>query len=493
VGDRHIEFYRIHQKYGKIVRYGPNRVSINSATALKTIYNPKANCRKSSHFAVFPRFFHSWSTQTIIDTETYNHSQKRRVISQALHGEALNGFEGSINSNLDKLCATLINGDGSNWSPAFNMSEIMSYLSFDIMGDVCFGRSFGMIEHPENRYIIQVVSDGAQCLNTVSYFRLGSAFEREGDITLTLRKLGHMQKLLMTGLHHLLFRRLLKGLERFRTYSQEQCNRALQGSPTTARKGVFQKLVSAKNAATGASLFKTSELPSESSLLIIAGSDTTSTTLSATLFYLLRNPICLLNAQKEAIAAFEAVKADKDGSSSGVTNMSSVVRSCTYLRACIDEALRLSPPVGGLMPRETLDGGMAVDGELFPANVEIGTPHYALHHNEEYFKRPFEFEPLRWDPGATPASRVSLSRSAFCAFSVGPRDCVGKNFAYFDIMSVLSRLLWQFELRMPPDGACIGGGNPTYSPGRQRANEYQLYDTFASKSDGPLVQFRVRQ
>jgi hypothetical protein len=100
---------------------------------------------------------------------------------------------------------------------------------------------------------------------------------------------------------------------------------------------------------------------------------------------------------------------------------------------------------------------------------------------------------LRWDPGATPASRVSLSRSAFCAFSVGPRDCVGKNFAYFDIMSVLSRLLWQFELRMPPDGACIGGGNPTYSPGRQRANEYQLYDTFASKSDGPLVQFRVRQ
>jgi cytochrome P450 len=162
-------------------------VSINSATALKTIYSPRANCRKSSHFAVFPRFFHSWSTQTIIDTETYNHSQKRRVMSQALHGEALNCFEESINSNLDKLCATLINGDGSNWSPAFNMSEIMSYLSFDIMGDVCFGRSFGMIERPENRYILQVVSDGAQCLNTVSYFHLGSTFERKDMGMETLR------------------------------------------------------------------------------------------------------------------------------------------------------------------------------------------------------------------------------------------------------------------------------------------------------------------
>ena len=80
----------------------------------------------------------------------------------------------SVNSNLDQLCSTLTNGDGSDWSTAFNMSEIMGYLSFDIMGDVCFGRSFGMMAHPENRYIIQVVSDGAQCLNTVSDSRFGS-------------------------------------------------------------------------------------------------------------------------------------------------------------------------------------------------------------------------------------------------------------------------------------------------------------------------------
>ena len=108
----------------------------------------------------------------------------------------------------------------------------------------------------------------------------------------------------MTGLHHLFFRRLLKGLERFRAYGKEQCTRAFHESPSIARNGVFQKLITAKNAATGTPLFRPSELPSESSLLIIAGSDTTSTALSATLFYLLHNPACLLRAQAEVIAAF---------------------------------------------------------------------------------------------------------------------------------------------------------------------------------------------
>ncbi|PVH92930.1 hypothetical protein DM02DRAFT_500110, partial [Periconia macrospinosa] len=37
-GDRHLDFYLLHQKYGTVVRYGPNRISVNSATALHSIY-----------------------------------------------------------------------------------------------------------------------------------------------------------------------------------------------------------------------------------------------------------------------------------------------------------------------------------------------------------------------------------------------------------------------------------------------------------------------
>jgi cytochrome P450 len=135
---------------------------------------------------------------------------------------------------------------------------------------------------------------------------------------------------------------------------------------------------------------------------------------------------------------------------------------------------------------------MEVDGEVFPEDVEIGTPHYAIHHNENYFERPFEYEPQRWLTGLTPACQVALARSAFCAFSIGPRDCIGKAFAYHELLSVLARLIWQFDMRLPPDDTSAGGGNPAYQAGRQRVNEYQLYDTFASKCDGPQAQIRLR-
>jgi cytochrome P450 len=273
-----------------------------------------------------------------------------------------------------------------------------------------------------------------------------------------------MQRLLLIGLRHLLFRRLLKGLQRYRTYSREQCVRALNDLQTTKRSGVFQTLAAAKNVDTDAHLFTASVLPSESSLLIIAGSDTTSTALSATLFYLLHNPECLQIAQTEVVTAFEAAVADD--SNSGIKSRAITALSCPYLQACIKEALRMSPPVAGLMPRETLAGGMEVDGELFPENDEIGTPHYAIHHNEDYFERPFEYEPQRWLSGPTPASQVALARSAFCAFIVSPRDCIGKAFAYHELLTVLARLLWQFDMRLPPNDTSAGGGDPAYHPGR---------------------------
>lgn len=55
--------------------------------------------------------------------------------------------------------------------------------------------------------------------------------------------------------------------------------------------------------------------------------------------------------------------------------------------------MRLSPAVGALLPREILEGGLIVDGEYFPAGVDIGVPIYSVHHHEAYYPEPFEFKP----------------------------------------------------------------------------------------------------
>ena len=146
------------------------------------------------------------------------------------------------------------------------------------------------------------------------------------------------------------------------------------------------------------------------------------------------------------------------------------------------------------MPRETLAGGMSVEGEHFSEHVEIGTPHYALQHSEDYYPSPFKYEPGWWIVDGerdTPSAEVAVSESAFCAFSAGPRNCIGKAFAYQELMSVLARLLWQFDMRLKA-GSTLGERSIALGKGRKRKDEFQLWDAFASKNDGPLVEFRAR-
>lgn len=225
---------------------------------------------------------------------------------------------------------------------------------------------------------------------------------------------------------------------------------------------------------------------------IIAGSDTTSTAMASTLFYLVRNQAALQKASEEVREKFGNVEEICQGQA---------LNSCTYLRACIDEAMRMSPSVGGILPREVLNGGITVDGEFIPAGMVVGTPHYTIHHNSAYYPRPFSYLPERWIAGSrksfgyggsvTAEDDVVLAQSAFCPFSVGPRGCIGKGLAYLEMMTTLARVVYVYDLRKST-GFDPAEGNPDLEWGRQRVDEFQLIDQFTSLKDGPMVEFRKR-
>lgn len=290
-----------------------------------------------------------------------------------------------------------------------------------------------------------------------------------------------MQPLLFTRAHRVLFRNLLNGLERYKAFSRSQCDRHLKDPKYNGFTDVFSHLSQAFHPKMERPLYTRVELCSESSLLIVAGSDTTSTCLAATFFYLLHNPGALSLVQNEIDRNFQCSEDVRCGPR---------LSACHYLQACINESLRLSPPVGGLMAREVLTGGLEVDGHFFPKGVEIGTPHYALHHDEKYYPEPFLYKPERWL--ADEGSELAKARSAFCAFSIGPRGCVGKTMAYQELMTVMGRVLWEFDIKLD-DRSELRECSKMWKGRRQRADEYQLYDTFSSKSIGPQMQFRSRR
>ncbi|KAF4626141.1 hypothetical protein G7Y89_g12020 [Cudoniella acicularis] len=104
--------------------------------------------------------------------------------------------------------------------------------------------------------------------------------------------------------------------------------------------------------------------------------------------------------------------------------------------------------------------------------------------------------PERWllrdqDGEGVDAAELALQQSAYAPFSVGRASCVGKTLAYQEIIIVLARLLWSYEMRLEP-GASVGEGSVGQGRGRELKREFQTYDNFVAAHDGPMVQFRPR-
>lgn len=437
-----------------------------------------------------------------------DHAFRRRVNVQAINPTTIKQMEGRILRNIRYFCSQLIdckdNGKdvtpGDNWSNARDMTKNVGYLVSDIMGDVIFGRRWETMRRPENRDLITKLPEavaGIHLVNSPSLQQVAHRlhvriFKSKFLIYYQWFQTGYMPSLLRLNLDRLLFRRIILGVDRFTSLSKEMFEWRFAQGP---QDDLFNALLTAKDAESGASL-TTAELVSEAGLLIIAGSDTTKTAITATLFYLLHSPTTLQRLQDEIRTTFATIDDIRIGGQ---------LSGCLFLYACIDETMRLTPSIGSTLMREVRAGGLVVDGEWFPPGTDIGVPHYALHHNEAYFSDPFAFRPERWlsvsmsSNGANAKleqeqepSAASASSPAFTPFGVGRTSCIGRYLAYQEISLVIAYMLWQFDMRLQP-GSTLGEGRKELGPGRHRKNEFQTLDRFISMHDGPMVEFRQRK
>jgi cytochrome P450 len=469
-GSRHLAFHRAHEQYGSYVRLGPNLLSVNTTTGLKSIYGFRSNVRKASFYEAFPSTPKAVSVHSAIDKT--QHARKRRVMSHAFSDSAIKSLEKYILANVRVGCELLgrktqsysdpSNEKDGGWNDAWNAAHWCEWLVFDIMGDLVFGKAFGMLESPINRFATQLVGNAAH-----RHLICGTHLAIHN---------WHLDKLF--------FRKIAGQRAQYMQYSKGQAVERTKLGVDVDRKDFFYYLLNAKDSETGKG-FSMDELWGESNLLIIAGSDTTSTAMAGTMFYLAHNPSAMQKVCKEIRETFGDVEEIVTGPK---------LSGCSFLRACIDETMRMTPPVAGALPRQVLPGGMDIDGRQIPAGVDVGVPIYAIHHNSDYFPQPFDYIPERWlsDQSVNPLhANLAAAHSAYNPFSIGPRGCIGKGLAYVELTMTIARVLYLFDLRLAP-GTTLGAGSKDLEVGRTREMEYQIQDVFASKKDGPILQFRAR-
>jgi cytochrome P450 len=245
------------------------------------------------------------------------------------------------------------------------------------------------------------------------------------------------------------------------------------------RSDFFHYLFRGRDPETGLG-FSHEQLMADAGLLIAAGSDGVAVTVAAAMFYLLRNEASFGRLKQEIRSSFVSIDDLR----------SPKLLQLPYLSAVIDEALRLAPSVLSAFPREVLAGGLDVDGLHIPEGITVGVSAYAVHHNEAYFPDSFAWRPERW-LGEDEKSNVGVARAAFCTFSMGRYNCIGKNVAILASKLVLAKMLYTYDVR-PVDGKVTGGGGTSLGKGREREDEYQLLDYLVAYRSGPMVQFKAR-
>ncbi|GAP91299.1 putative cytochrome P450 oxidoreductase [Rosellinia necatrix] len=181
------------------------------------------------------------------------------------------------------------------------------------------------------------------------------------------------------------------------------------------------------------------EIVSEVGAIINAGSDTTAMALTQNLHLLIKHPRHLeaLRNELDSVLEPEDVVAPYDK-----------VKDLPYLRACIDEGLRLMPPTAAGLPRRTPPQGAQIMGEWIAGNTSVNMTIYASHRDESLFPDPESFKPERW---LDPESR-SKAQSGFIPFSAGARSCLGRNITYLEQTMVLASLVHRYDFAAPdPD------------------------------------------
>ncbi|VAW53194.1 hypothetical protein MNBD_GAMMA05-1125 [hydrothermal vent metagenome] len=175
------------------------------------------------------------------------------------------------------------------------------------------------------------------------------------------------------------------------------------------------------------------EIIDEVMTMIIAGHETSAGTLNWVWYELSQHPESETQAYNEAVEYVENDSIITDD-----------IPKLSFIKQCIDEALRLYPPVW-LFSRKAI-GDDEVLGYSVPAGTNIFLSPYFTHRDPKLWDKPDIFYPQRFaDDGAHLKHKF-----AFIPFSAGSRRCIGEYLSYVEMQAHLSILLKHFKLKAIP-------------------------------------------
>ncbi|CAG7916018.1 unnamed protein product [Penicillium olsonii] len=398
------DMLEMHKKYGDIIRIAPDELAFSHPDAWQEIMGHKKGQHEFTKANWFYRPVEEQPTH-VVNATREEHGRLRRQLAHGFSEKAMRDQEPLIRGYVDLLLERLT-GFCASGSPVA-ISDWYNFTTFDIIGDLAFGEPFGCLQGSDLDGWIKGIFDAG---------RLGILLQTLSFYPVVKRALLSMAPASMKEAH-----------EKHRRLTQQKMERRMEKEE--GRPDLIEGLLRKRDELS----LTLDELISNAEILIIGGSETTASLLSGVTYLLLANPHTHDKLKEEVRSAFQSQEE---------INLISV-NKLSYMLACLDEAMRMYPPIANGLPRLCPESGATIMGEYIPPNTFVSVHHWALYRREEYFKDPNTFHPERF---LGDQSFADDRREVLQPFHVGPRNCLGRNLAYSEMRLILALIIFTFDI-----------------------------------------------
>jgi len=432
------ELEKMHEQYGDFVRTGPREISVLRKSAVPILYGPNSECLKST-----------WYGQTGNDpkkcsihmTRDFNgHRLRRRAWDRGFSIKALNTYEPRIKAKADLFKSQL----ATKGATSMDVSTWSMFFSFDVMGEVGFGKDFNNltsgVEHPAIKGVhahmtmLGIMSTVPWLLNVLGSIP-GAAAGYSDFFSFCAGQIR----------------------EKHKTWDGEKYP---QDVVSWLLKAVKENDVSASPSPEA--------LEDDSRVMIIAGSETTATTLAGALYYLAKCPDKQKRLQQFLDQAMPG----------GYSQWSyEKVKSISYLDDFLSETLRLRPALLTGGARETPAKGIQIDDTYIPGNTNVVIPVSLIQRDPRWWQQAEDFVPERFGEKRL---EMETDQAPYLPFSLGAYSCPGKNLAQMSLRISLSMIAQNFDV--------------SFAPGENgEAFEKEIMDTFTVTLPALQLRFTPRK
>ncbi|KAK4464567.1 putative cytochrome P450 E-class, group IV [Cladorrhinum samala] len=415
--------------HGATCRIGPNDLITSDPAVIKRISAARSGYTRS-YWYKFTRL-DPYDDAMMSTLNEKRHDELRTMTAPGYSGR---DPEGRSERVVDKVLGTVVRvireryAEGGDRGKMLDLARMSQYFTLDSISEIAFGLEWGLVEAEEDRFgTMQTVEEIARPSVVVSGIPWLRAFLGSDWL---LKFVGPSEKD-KKGIGRLLPMAREVVAARFGpdgAKREDEANDDMLGS--FIRHGLTQR-----------------QCQTEALFQIIAGSDTTATSIRATLLYIMTTPRVYGALRREID---EGIRAGRISSPIKVSEAAEL----PYLQGVILEGLRLHPPFTGIPSKVVPPQGDTIDGKFVPGGTRISPSHWAIGRHKGVFGEDADlFRPERWVPTENAGSEekeklAEMRRVAEMAFGYGRWGCAGKVIAFMELNKVFVELLRRFDLQL---------------------------------------------